>query len=75
MVCGMQTQSPRLALRLVCRDQVMKLEAALLRCEQQRDELGDRVFHVRAESQAKIKHLRGTLQVRAARNLDITPSK
>ena len=43
--------------------QVMRLEASLLRCEQQRDELSSAVFHVRAESQGKIRHLRETVQV------------
>ena len=43
--------------------QVLRMEASLLRCEQQRDELADTVFHVRAESQNKIKQLRTTIQV------------
>ena len=43
--------------------QVLRMEAGLLRCEQQRDELADSVFHVRAESQNKIKQLRTTIQV------------
>ena len=43
----------------------MKLEASLLRCEQQRDQLGDAVFHVRAESHVKIRQLRCTVQVRS----------
>ena len=43
--------------------QVLRMEAGLLRCEQQRDELADTVFHVRAESQNKIKQLRTTIQV------------
>ena len=47
-----------------CRSfQVMRLEASLLRCEHQRDELSSAVFHVRAESQGKIRHLRETIQV------------
>ena len=43
--------------------QVMRLEASLLRCEHQRDELSSTVFHVRAESQGRIRHLRETIQV------------
>ena len=43
--------------------QVMRLEASLLRCEHQRDELSSAVFHVRAESQGRIRHLRETIQV------------
>ena len=43
--------------------QLMRLEASLLRCEHQRDELSSAVFHVRAESQGKIRHLRETIQV------------
>ena len=43
--------------------QVMRLEASLLRCEHQRDELSSAVFHVRTESQGKIRHLRETIQV------------
>ena len=43
--------------------QVLRMEAGLLRCEQQRDELADSVFHVRAESQNKIKQFRTTIQV------------
>ena len=43
--------------------QVLRMEAGLLGCEQQRDELADTVFHVRAESQNKIKQLRTTIQV------------
>ena len=41
---------------------VSKLEASLLRCEQQRDALNETVFHVRAESQNKMKHFRASIQ-------------
>ena len=41
----------------------MKLEAALLRCEHERDELSTAVFQVRAEAQGKIRQLRCTVQV------------
>ena len=42
---------------------VMRLEAALLRIEQERDGLSERLFHSRAEAHKRTKHLRTTVQV------------
>ena len=42
---------------------VMRLEAVLLRIEQERDGLSERLFHSRAEAHKRTKHLRTTVQV------------
>ena len=47
-----------------CQYKVMQLEAALVKCEQERDKLSESIFHVRCETQNKIRHLRDTVQVR-----------
>ena len=43
--------------------QVLKLEAALLRSERERDEQGEAVFRARADSHRRVAHLRSSLQV------------
>ncbi len=43
--------------------QILKLEANLLRAEQQRSLESEAVFQCRAEAASKVKHLRATIQV------------
>ena len=42
---------------------VMRLEASLLRSEQERDGLTEALFHARAEASKRTRHLRTTVQV------------
>ena len=43
----------------------MRLEASLLRSEQEKDGLTEALFHARADAHKKTGHLRTTVQVRA----------